>query len=117
MLIELIISLLVLLGGAFALIGSIGLARLPDFYTRLHGPTKSTTLGVGAMLAASTLYFSTRGPGVALHELLVAVFLFMSAPVSANLLAKAALHLGVRSLVPVPRAFRGNPSDTSAEDD
>jgi hypothetical protein len=46
----------------------------------------------------------------------VAVFLLMSAPVSANLLAKAALHPRVRSLVPIPRAFRGNPSDSSAED-
>jgi len=117
MLIEVLVSLLVLLGGAFALIGSIGLARLPDFFTRLHGPTKSTTLGVGAMLAASTLYFSTKGDGLALHELLVAVFLFMSAPVSANLLAKAAIHLKVPSQAPIPRAFRGNASDCGAHDD
>jgi multicomponent K+:H+ antiporter subunit G len=105
---ELLVSLLVLLGGAFALIGSIGLASLPDFFTRLHGPTKSTTLGLGAMLAASTLYFSTKGDGLAVHELLVAVFLFMSAPVSANLLAKTALHLKVRSLAAIPKAYGGD---------
>jgi len=75
--------------------------RLPDFYTRLHGPTKATTLGLGALLIASMIYFSSRGE-VSLHELLVTLFLFMTAPVSAHLLAKAALHLRVRSEVDLP---------------
>ncbi|MTW21090.1 Na+/H+ antiporter subunit G [Allochromatium palmeri] len=113
MLIDLLVSALVLLGAAFALIGSIGIARLPDFFTRLHGPTKATTLGIGAMLAASSLHFSVQGEGLALHELLVIVFLFMTAPVSANLLAKAALHLRVRSIAAIPRAFRASASDRS----
>jgi multicomponent K+:H+ antiporter subunit G len=92
---EIVVALLLLVGAAFALIGSIGLARLPDFYARLHGPTKATTLGVGATLAASALWFSGRESGVSLHELLVAAFLFLTAPASAHLLARAALHLGV----------------------
>ena len=46
-LIEWLVSAFVMIGGVFALVGSIGLARLPDFYTRLHGPTKATTLGSG----------------------------------------------------------------------
>jgi monovalent cation/proton antiporter MnhG/PhaG subunit len=71
---EIVVSGLLLVGAAFALVGSIGLARLPDFYTRLHGPTKATTLGVGAMLVASAVWFSGRGTGVSLHELLVAGF-------------------------------------------
>lgn len=90
--VETIVSLLILVGAAFALLGSIGLARLPDFFTRLHGPTKATTLGVGAMVLASSLYFSTTTPGLSLHEIAVLVFLFISAPVSAHVLAKAALH-------------------------
>ena len=94
---ELLVSVLLLVGAAFALVGSIGLVRLPDFFSRLHGPTKATTLGVGAMLAASALWFSGRGEGVSLHEVLVAAFLFLTAPASAHLLAKAALHLGVDS--------------------
>lgn len=93
MLIELLISVFVLSGAFFALVGSIGLARLPDFFTRLHAPTKATTLGIGSLLIASMLFFSTRGEGLTLHELLIALFLFMTAPVSAHLLAKAALHL------------------------
>ncbi len=46
---EVVISLFLLGGSLFALIGAIGLYRLPDFYTRLHGPTKATTLGVGGI--------------------------------------------------------------------
>ena len=92
-LIELLLSLLLLVGSGFVLIGAIGLARFPDFYTRLHGPTKATTLGVGGLLVASVIYFSTNEPGLSLHELLITLFLFMTAPVSAQLLAKAARHL------------------------
>jgi len=90
--VESIVALLILLGAAFALLGSVGLARLPDFFTRLHGPTKATTLGVGAMALASAVYFSTTQSGLSLHEIAVMVFLFITAPVSAHLLAKAALH-------------------------
>lgn len=89
---EFIVSALILLGAMFALLGSIGLARLPDFFTRLHGPTKATTLGVGAMALASSVYFTATMPGFSLHEIAVMVFLFITAPVSAYLLAKAALH-------------------------
>ncbi|NBC46847.1 MAG: Na+/H+ antiporter subunit G [Gammaproteobacteria bacterium] len=113
MLIDILIAALVLLGAAFALIGSIGLVLLPDFFCRLHGPTKATTLGVGSMLAASALYFAANGPTPAPKELLVALFLFMTAPVSANLLAKSALHLRLRSLAEVPARFqhRSAPDD------
>ncbi len=99
---EVVLSFLILTGAVFTFIGSLGLARLRDFYTRLHGPTKATTLGVGSLLIASALFFGTRGEGVSLHEVLVTLFLFITAPVSAHLLAKAALHLGLRSLAPVP---------------
>lgn len=90
---ELLISLLILSGGCFALLGSIGLARLPDFFSRLHAPTKATTLGVGSLLIASSLHFSLQDGRLSLHELLIAIFLFITAPISAHLLAKATLHL------------------------
>jgi multicomponent K+:H+ antiporter subunit G len=99
---DLLLSLLILVGALFTFIGSLGLVRLPDFYTRLHGPTKATTLGVGSLLVASALYFSTRGAGISLHEVLVTLFLFITAPVSAHLLSRAALHLGLKSLAPLP---------------
>lgn len=88
-----LISFFLIVGGIFALIGSIGLARLPDLFMRLHGPTKATTLGVGGILIASMLHFSSRENGLSLHELLVAVFLLITAPVSAHLVARSMLHL------------------------
>ncbi|WP_416886173.1 Na+/H+ antiporter subunit G [Marinospirillum sp.] len=92
-----LIAFFILLGGGFMLIGSIGLARLPDFYMRLHGPTKATTLGIGSLLIASMLYFSRAEGTFSVHELLVTIFLFISAPVSAQMLAKAALHARVQA--------------------
>ena len=100
--IDALLSLLILVGAIFTFVGSLGLARLGDFYTRLHGPTKATTLGVGSLLLASAIAFSTRGDGLSLHEVLVTLFLFITAPVSAHLLAKAALHLRLTSLAPLP---------------
>lgn len=94
---EYAVSALLLVGGAFTLIGAIGLAPLPDFYTRLHGPTKATTVGVGAIVVSSVIYFSTLGRGIGIEEVLITAFLFMTAPVSANFLAKAAMHLGVKT--------------------
>lgn len=98
--VDVLLSLLILIGAGFTFLGSLGLARLPDFYTRLHGPTKATTLGVGSLLIASALYFSAHGPGLSLHEVLVTLFLFITAPVSAQMLAKAALHLNLHSIAP-----------------
>ena len=108
---EAILSLLILVGAAFTFIGALGLVRMPDFYTRLHGPTKATTLGVGSLLIASMLYFSTRGEGISFHEVLVTLFLFITAPVSAHLLSKAGLHLRVRSLTPVPEEVERQEAD------
>ncbi|SDS54392.1 Na+/H+ antiporter subunit G [Pseudomonas oryzae] len=94
--IEAVIAVFLLFGSLFALLGSLGLYRLPDFYTRLHGPTKATTLGVGGILVGSLLFFNARGEGLGLHELLITLFLFISAPVSAHVLAKAASQQDIR---------------------
>lgn len=88
-----LIAVLLLISAVTALIGSWGLAKLPNFYMRLHAPTKATTLGVGGVLIASALYFTVRGPGFSVHEFLITLFLFLAAPVAAHLLAKAALRL------------------------
>lgn len=102
---EIIVSAFLLLGSAFVLIGAIGLYRLPDFFMRLHGRTKATTLGVGGVIVASLIYFSNRQAGISLHELLISLFLFISAPVSAYMLAKAA----VLQQLPLEKKTRGKP--------
>jgi multicomponent K+:H+ antiporter subunit G len=83
-------SFLIVTGGLFVLLGSIALIRLPDIFTRLHGPTKATTLGVGAIVIASSVAGYALTGEVSLKELAVSLFLFITAPVSAHLLAKAA---------------------------
>ncbi|MEL7941236.1 MULTISPECIES: Na+/H+ antiporter subunit G [Pseudomonas] len=102
--VEILVSALLLGGSLFALLGAVGLYRLPDFYTRLHAPTKASTLGVGGVALGSLLYFSS-GSGVSLHEVLITLFLFITAPVSAHLLAKAAMQA---RLPRMPRT-RGEP--------
>ena len=91
-----IAGLLILVASFFLLVGALGLVRFPDFYMRLHAPTKASTLGVGGVLIASMLVtFSQGRPSIA--ELLITLFVFVTAPVSANLLAQAALHLKLKS--------------------
>lgn len=103
---ELIITVFLVGGAVVALIGSIGLARLRDVYMRLHGPTKASTLGVGCILVASLLYFSFLKGGLSVQEALITLFLFVTAPVSAHMMAKAALH---RKLPCSPRTRQGPP--------
>jgi multicomponent K+:H+ antiporter subunit G len=116
-LLEGLISLLVLAGAFFTLAGSIGLVRFPDFFLRLHGPTKATTLGVGSLLLASALYFSWQEAQIRFPEVLIMLFLFMTAPVSAHLLAKAALHLGAQSRAGLPRKRPQAPGWSSGDGD
>jgi multicomponent K+:H+ antiporter subunit G len=87
-----LVSVLVVLGAGFSLVGSLGLAKMPDFFTRLHGPSKATTLGIGSLLVSSAIYLSARGPGLSLQEFVIPLFIAITTPVSAQLLAKAAQH-------------------------
>jgi len=95
------VAALLVIGGSFALVGSIGLVRLPDFFMRLHAPTKASTLGVGGVLLASLLWQWGQGDWGA-REALISLFLFITAPVSANLLAQAALHRRVATAAEPP---------------
>lgn len=96
-----LIATMLVIGAAFCLIGALGLVRFGDFFMRLHAPTKATTLGVGGVLLAS-LGASWAEGRLGFHELLITLFLFVTAPVSANLMAKAALHLRSPSKAPPP---------------
>jgi len=93
---ELIISFFIVFGAFFMLVGSIGMIRFPDLFMRLHAPTKSSTLGLGSFLIATMLFWATQGR-FGFAELLITLFSFITAPVSANLMAQAAIHLRLRS--------------------
>jgi multicomponent K+:H+ antiporter subunit G len=86
---ECAVAAMLVLGGIFGLIGSYGLLKLRDPMQRLHAPTKATTIGVGAALVASALDLFLVGQGITWQEVLVAAFLFLTAPLSALFLAKA----------------------------
>jgi multicomponent K+:H+ antiporter subunit G len=83
-------ALLLIIGGLLTLIGSIGLLRLRDFYSRMHPPTMGTTLGTGAVLIASMLISTAVLHRPVIHELLITLLVVMTAPVTAILLMQAA---------------------------
>ena len=90
---EIIVSILILTGAIFNLIGSIGLVKLPDFFTRLHAPTKATTLGVGSILVASFIYFNFKTNTLSLHDIVITMVFFVTAPIGAVFSAKWAIFL------------------------
>ncbi len=88
----LVTAALILLGATLALTGSIGLLRLGNFYDRVHAPTMGSTLGTGLILIASMVLFSALELRLVLHEILIAVFMTVTTPVTYMLLVRAALH-------------------------
>ena len=88
-------------GSFFLLVGAVGLARLPDFFMRIHAPTKASTLGLGGILLASMVVSAAQGR-IGFAELLITLFIFVTAPVSANLMSQAALHLRVKTTIVPP---------------
>lgn len=84
------------LAGAFLFLASaVGLLRLPDFYTRVHAPTKAATLGVALLGLASLLRSLPTGDLVWIEDLLIVVFLLLTVPVSSQVLLRAAATRGV----------------------
>ncbi|MGO1121022.1 Na+/H+ antiporter subunit G [Rhodovibrionaceae bacterium A322] len=86
---EILISFFLVVSGFFGIVGSFGLLKLPETMLRLHAPTKATTLGVGGVLIASMIYFLVTEGVVWFHELMITLFLLLTAPVVANFIAKA----------------------------
>ena len=92
---EIFTVVFLLIGGLFLLVGSIGLFRLPDFYMRLHAPTKASTLGIGSILVASIIFYTLNGDGLSIKEFLITLFVFLTAPITAHMLSKAAMHVRI----------------------
>jgi multicomponent Na+:H+ antiporter subunit G len=90
---DLLLALLLLLGGLFCFVAALGMLRLPDLLTRMHAATKAGTLGVGLLVLAAALYFAELG--MTLRALTVALFVGLTAPVAAHLIGRAAYRAGV----------------------
>ena len=85
-------ALLILAGAIFSLLAAVGVLRLPDLYTRLHAASKAGVVGAGLILCAVAIV-SGDGPTM-LRAALGIVFLLLSTPVAAHLLARSALKAG-----------------------
>lgn len=81
-------SMLIIIGALFMLLAAVGLVRMPDLFTRMHATTKSTTLGVGCLMLGVALYFGDLA--IAARALAVVAFVFVTAPVTGHLVARAA---------------------------
>jgi multicomponent K+:H+ antiporter subunit G len=87
----LLCAALILLSAVLAFVGSLGLLRLKTFYQRVHAPTLGATLGVASMLSASIIVFTVLEQRAVIHEILIAMFVTVTTPVTLLLLVRGAL--------------------------
>ena len=89
---DLVVGLVLLTGALFCFVSAVGLLRLPDLYTRMHAASKAGALGSGLMLVAVALY--ALDLAIATRALAGVVFLLLTTPISAHLLARSAYFKG-----------------------
>jgi multicomponent K+:H+ antiporter subunit G len=83
-------AVLLLIGAGLTATGTLGLLRLDNFYKRVHAPTLGSTLGAGSILIASMIWFTTLQSRPVIHEVLIAVFMTVTTPITLTLLVRAA---------------------------
>ena len=117
-------SILLVLGGVIALIGSAGLLRFHNLLSRIHAPTLGNTMGAACVLIASMLVFSATHQRVVIHEILITLLLFITSPVTAMLLIRAAIYRGHRKsgesslpFIPQPRTPEQNEAEEGGRGD
>lgn len=99
---EITIAALVLTGATIALLGSWGLLRLKTYFERVHAPSIIATMGCWCIMHGTIVYFSLQGQGLALHALLIALFVAITVPVTNIFLMRAALFRARRAGSDVP---------------
>lgn len=85
---------LIVIGAAFFLIGTVGLLRFPDFYTRVHAVTKCDALGASLVLAGLAILAGLDGQGLRILALIALVL--VSSPTAGHALARAAWRAGLK---------------------
>ena len=98
----LVVSLLLIVGASIVLIGALGLLRLRTFYQRIHGPAITVTLGAGCLLLASMLYFTVAQSRPVVHEVIITLFILLTAPVVSMMIMRAAVYRDLRARRPMP---------------
>ena len=89
-------AVLLLAGVGLAVVAAIGLVRFPDVFSRMHAATKPATLGLLLIVVGAALRMDERGDAVKL--LLVAAFQFVTAPIAAHMVGRAAYRSGAGDL-------------------
>jgi len=108
---EAVVALLLVASGALVLVAALGLARLPDFFLRMHAPALVSTLAAWLVTLASIVHFSSRGEGLALHVWLIIIVLSITAPVTTIVLARAALFRRRQAGDALPPPLQGRGPD------
>ena len=101
------VALLLMVGATIILIGALGLLRLRTFYQRIHGPAITVTLGAGCLLLASMVYFTVAQSRLVIHEIIITVFILLTAPVVAMTIMRAAVYRDLRARRPDAGATAG----------
>ncbi|MDR2332559.1 cation:proton antiporter [Diaphorobacter ruginosibacter] len=105
---DIFISAVVVLGALVALIGSSGLLRLKTYFERVHAPSIIATLATWCVMHATVIYFSVQEQKLAIHALLIAIFIAVTVPVTTIFLMRAALFRARRSGEKVPPSLSEN---------
>jgi multicomponent Na+:H+ antiporter subunit G len=90
---EWIASAFLLTGSAFLLLAGAALVRMPDLYMRISASSKAVTAGAGSCFIAGAIAFTDAG--VAARAFAGLAFFLLTSPVSAHVVGRAAVHLGV----------------------
>ncbi len=90
---DLVSLLLMLLGAFFMFVAAVGVVRMPDLFLRMSATSKSATLGAACMLLAAAVHFNAFG--ITTRAVATIAFLFLTAPVAAHRIGRAAYFLGV----------------------
>jgi multicomponent Na+:H+ antiporter subunit G len=93
MIMDWIIGLVLLAGAFFAFLAAVGILRLPDFFSRMQASTKAQTLGLMGILTALAFHFQDLS--VTTRAVLVLMFVFITSPIAAHMIARAAYLLKV----------------------
>ena len=112
---DIVLSALVLCGATIAFMGSLGLLRLATYFERVHAPSIIATMGCWCIMHATLVYFSVTGNGLALHALLIALFIAITVPIMSIFLMRAALFRARQAGRDVPPSLSQPKVDGSTE--
>ncbi len=90
---EIIAGGLIILGGVFAVIGGLGLLRMPDALIRMHASTKIGTLSTGLILAGCAVVFAS--PDIIIRVVAIVLFILLTAPIGAHMMGRSVVSTGV----------------------